>query len=644
MISRGRVLSQLRHNQLVNSYVPLRSWRAIVPSHLSSSSRIATTSHSFQLLLPITCKELSLRQFSATAVACTPEESRLETKQKMNRNNSSTRISKQRRSAMPPVRNLELLTLRNVHAKDTLEDHFEFLAHRHELSKFQFIHILRERLEQCNGSTCWSTAEAFFTKRKSIPHPLVQGFWNLIIAPTGKKKRPKLPVVVREEEVKILEQARRAATLSPIFWSKEQRNHVQTSLPDGTSMKEFLEKRSDYLRSIELEEDAKATLETWQSKLPVKHYRKLINGLQKLHKTRILWSTLHSSTRTHLHGVASSVADYLLVTREESNTSLAKFVLEDPRLEINRNEWKSARDAFCESFVAIQNMLVKEHAHMTKEAEKIPEVVDDYSTMEDSLLETYVEASRQDKSKNAQSDMIKVRNHIAFEALTMEWNPTVTCATFDNTPLFNFPSSPPTDCVVVIDNLPIDVTREQLVDAYSRCGAIQDIAIFHHRPELDPGRRREDSRKKIRTGPRNARQWERPRTPLYAMILFQTKEGAVRAIADPLRVFGMVLDQHLIRSHPAAQMTSLYLEDLVKGDDVRAMEFQLSQMLHPQLYVCLDVSRNHKKVYHLSIQFPHFEAAYWAYGILSASPIEASIQWMKTPADAMMYWTRKLNF
>merc|ERR1712166_1192039 len=195
-------------------------------------------------------------------------------------------------------------------------------------------------------------------------------------------------------------------------------------------------------------------------------------------------------------------------------------------------------------------------------------------------------------------------------------------------------------------------TKERLQQAYERCGVIDSIQIFNFKPELDPTRGKiktaDTNTKKIRTASNTSlkQKWSRPRTPLYAFILFTDTIGASKAISDPLRIFGMVIDSHLIRSHRACDMKTLYLEDVsdvsasnvvnntiahtppstttvtssstddngnddsstvlsgggnvhkVNGNgnnDLSTIEYELGQLLHPiNLYVCLDDSGHNK--------------------------------------------------
>ena len=243
---------------------------------------------------------------------------------------------------------------------------------------------------------------------------------------------------------------------------------------------------------------------------------------------------------------------------------------------------------------------------------------------------------------------------------------------------------PPIDRLVMVDNLPIDMTQETLFQMYGRMGTIEAIQIFNQRPDLAPVRKAIDSKKKIRNASSTSyrsKKWERPRTPVYALILYQDATGAAKASCDPLRIFGMVVDHHLMRSFPASDMHALYLEDVVPsslfGYDVRTIESGLNTLFEPiHLNVCLDdyhhnysyLDRQKKKGLNqkplsYKITFPNFHAAYTSYWKLKYElellqeeekdanhkahelmPPIPSLHWMKTPPDAVLYWTRKLNY
>ena len=122
---------------------------------------------------------------------------------------------------------------------------------------------------------------------------------------------------------------------------------------------------------------------------------------------------------------------------------------------------------------------------------------------------------------------------------------------------------------VFADNLPIDISTQQIREAFKRCGPIDKITIFNARPDIDPGPltqkqlQLQRSRKlKRNTSVGKTSSQQRPRTPVYALLEFKTEDGALRATSDPLRIFGLVWDRHAIRSYSPNEMTTLYLEDI----------------------------------------------------------------------------------
>ena len=46
---------------------------------------------------------------------------------------------------------------------------------------------------------------------------------------------------------------------------------------------------------------------------------------------------------------------------------------------------------------------------------------------------------------------------------------------------------PSEERLVFINNLPIDVSEEEIDEVYSRCGPLDSIRLFNLRPDLDPG-------------------------------------------------------------------------------------------------------------------------------------------------------------
>lgn len=101
-----------------------------------------------------------------------------------------------------------------------------------------------------------------------------------------------------------------------------------------------------------------------------------------------------------------------------------------------------------------------------------------------------------------------------------------------------------------------------------------------------------------------------------------------------------------MRSIRADDITSLFLEDIPEGMYSLDVEHKLSQLLHPEIYVCLDVGQHDfAEPSSCEIKFPSFQMAYHAYQKLQDLDIEgASLHWMRTPEDAMKYWTREYSF
>jgi len=429
---------------------------------------------------------------------------------------------------------------------------------------------------------------------------------------------------------------------------------------------------------------------------------------------------IHACVRTHSSWIAPALVEFFYLTistatveeepLDEVNGEPEKqydiipadvILSTDAKIQSSRDDWKDAQDEFVRAFQTVQALLVNEHESMLEQnglegildgeedsAQQMTrdiELDDNDDMMEESVMSSFQEASRvpEGNVSKEESELVTLlfqpKKYIAFEAISVHDLGLANMVAVPRPPhlysvvgegtVKSVPSTEvenenvaeleaPSDRLVFIDNLPIDVSVQTLTAAYSRCGAIDDITIFHRREDLDPGRRSDDGKKKVRR-PSSAsrRSWERPRTPLYATILYRENTGALKATQDPLRIFGMVVDHHLIRSHRAGDMTSLYIENISPKLDVSAIEYELSQILHPRLYVCLDIDRRRQKGLvgqpNAVIQFPDFESAYWAHSRLSQelmrlsfddTILKTAVHWMPTPRDAMLYWTRKLNF
>jgi hypothetical protein len=624
---------------------------------------------------------------------------------------------------------IQLMQLRNLHPKDTIEEHYEKMARRTELSKFKWIQTLERQLEAktVEDGDAWKQTQWHLDRKSSMPQNVKDGFWNLILAPTGKKKKTTISHHVPAEDVQIFQRARDLSVDFPFFWSKGRKRKVlKTVRQQKETTQDYLALRTETISNLhrsksitEQEEEAKQLTETLHERLPTKYYDKVVDlfrvyiqaceseqadllesentegdeaadeasvvsnisesdndqnsvDIQKPKKRiKMLFSNLKAQAQTHVHLISSDLADFLYINVSVSSDASERedVAAVDPRIIASQKAWNDAKEHFVVSFQSVQTILTEEYAEKAAmlEAEENDKNFDENGEdgkdiadgSEESIMKSFQDAAGAPNNQ-ASTQRIKPRSYVIFEAISIgDWATThggqaLPEASVEGTPLEDacFASSAPNDRLVFIDNLPIDISENRLLEAYSRCGDIESLQVFHRRADLDPGRRLDDSRKKIRNPSSSRQKWQRPRTPLYAMILYRDAAGATKAVADPLRIFGMVLDKHLIRSFRPSDMTKLYLEDISAAHDVTSIEYQLSQLLHPELYVCLDIGRRQGRTFGSSsceIKFPNFEAAYWAYLKLSAQldllkEDGCALHWMQTPRDAMHFWTRQLNF
>ena len=606
------------------------------------------------------------------------------------------------------VTSIELLQLQDLHSREVVEERYERIAQKTEFNQLKWIGDLKKKLESPGKNDLWKRTHFFLQSRKIIPQHVKDGFWDLIVAETAKKSDTKKvknrdplrfekKAKKKDQDVRLFQRARDLSVEFPLFWSMTRKRKVQKHLRlknETNTFNQYLKKRSELLGNIhqsktseEQELECIHLVETLKKRLPATYYEKIIalfqgyieacerekNGSRKSSKERIkmLFSNIQPQANTHAHLVAPALIEFFYINIPDAGESTAAsvdgIISSDHRVLRRQKAWDELKDEFVSSFQAIHSILLEERAKKIENDNTKDDGgnhrEDDSS--EESVLSTFDDAAKtaeiKEKTNSASHQSNRPRFYNVFEALSIgDWaekdgrKSKPFEASVVGTPLefASFPSDPPLDRLVFIDNLPIDITESRLKDAYSRCGDIETMLVFHRRPDLDPGRKADDSKKKIRNPSSSRGRWERPRTPLYAIFLYKDVAGATKAVSDPLRIFGMVLDKHLIRSHRALDMTKLYLEDIGSTHNVTSIEYELSQILHPELYVCLDIGSRQYKIRGSSncvIKFPTFEAAYWSYLRLSnelklLEDENCALHWMETPRDAMKYWTRELNF
>jgi hypothetical protein len=232
------------------------------------------------------------------------------------------------------------------------------------------------------------------------------------------------------------------------------------------------------------------------------------------------------------------------------------------------------------------------------------------------------------------------------------------------------------DRLVFINNLPIDITEEEIDEIYSRCGPLDSIELFNLRPDLDPGpltskRLRELCRnKKLRN--KNSFQngnsmQHRPRTPVYGILRFKTEEGYKVATNPDLCIFGCVIRRHPVLSIKPKAMDTLYLENIPTYLQSISLEQKLAQLLQPHnLHVMLDGMKGvglqeYSKPSSCQVKFPDFQTANHAYHCMKEGIVtdntsgsdetgdeknneDFQVHWFRTPSNSLDYWTRDLGF
>ena len=451
-----------------------------------------------------------------------------------------------------------------------------------------------------------------------------------------------------ETHIDILERARDLSAQRPLLWSitKRRKESMENkkaaaavaaaegaSVGDAISQENALtihQSKSKEIRKLE----AKHLAQILAERLPEKAYKDLMEMFTvyveqttnpKKPKLRMLYFNLSKCASTHIHLVADEAATFFYVDHS---------IDKDPRLKQREKDWNAKESQFVEDVLEIYDSLDKPAQQgnlMKQNADTLGELDKLRTRPSDGIM-----IGRDRQNEQARHGRRRKNVHLVFDAMLLndEWKA---------------PSQH--QYTIFVDNLPIDMEETDLFDLYSRCGPVQSAQIFNQREELDPGpltgkQRREQKVKQRQNTGRNRRRWERPRTPVYSQITFTSKEGYDAAVDPPLRIFGMVVRKHPMRSIRATDMTSLFLEDIPQGMYSLDIEHKLSQLLHPEIYVCLDVGQHDfAEPASCEIKFPSFEMAHYAYQKLQELNIEgSSLQWMRTPEDAMKYWTREYSF
>lgn len=353
---------------------------------------------------------------------------------------------------------------------------------------------------------------------------------------------------------------------------------------------------------------------------------------------RTVGRSVERRASTHYHIIAAYVADFFYL-----NDGLNHNVVEEDEIAKKSQEtWNAFKLDFVDSLVSLQDELLDSAA-------RHPEaLLGDHTSFdedeEDALVVTKEMEIRAitDVSTTPKDRRFRKPRHATFEAVILE----------EDTALSLNDVSELARRTVFLDNLPIDITEDEVHELYSRCGAVEEIHIYNQRPDLDPGplsaaKTQELRKKQLDNNKGSFRNWRRPRSPVYGQVTFIDEKGSEKALVDSLRVFGMVVRRHPVRSIRANDMNRIYLENMPEGFTTMDAEYMLNNEFHPSLLLCLDSGQNNRAVVgSCEVRFPSFELAYTSFRKLQrmdaiSHDSEISIQWLKTPNDANMWWTRQ---
>eukprot|EP00977_Amphora_coffeiformis_P017285 scaffold5538_cov159-Amphora_coffeaeformis.AAC.3 len=424
---------------------------------------------------------------------------------------------------------------------------------------------------------------------------------------------------VEEHVIDTLMAARHKSVVQPLFWNKQDLIRVNSE-----RLHEPLEQNQS--KTIdELHAEAKALALHLRHHLPTKYYKQLVRDLdeyvgadedkidnestpasppimlQEIYEPetvdrpplRFLGPILHRNLKSHFFLVAQDIARFFYLEIPEA----------DPDFVEAQQRWTNMRDRFTTTLLDLQEQI--------QESVRSP------------VVKIIKPATDETKKRSGR--------HVKFQVTAPENEIPAPGASVNR---------------VFLDNLPIDIAEEEIRYLYSRCGPIKSVQIYNQRPDLDPGPLNQSQvtqrrRKALTRVSATFSKWQRPRTPVYSIVEFVDDDGYQRAIDDTLRVFGMIIRRHAVRSVPAAKVTSLFLEDLTNGGYCLELQYELERVIH--LQVSLDQGQKAKVlVQSCEIAFPSFDLAWEAYTKLRN--INGQVQWFRTPKDATSWWTRERGF
>ena len=396
------------------------------------------------------------------------------------------------------------------------------------------------------------TSLTLFNCRSTIVH-------NLMDHPTF------VPVVNRknfEENVELLMKARDANILTnqyPLFFSpgtsRKIRSILKGTVPEASSVISDEEITEYKLKSNDEKRfEAEKIANFLADRLPELAHSKIYKFLEKVvdDKTRRVFflKNVKSACSFHSHLVLNELAAFLLV-------KMPRFSDETFLAELWR-DWNAVRDEISLIFLDSQHRFVqlfeKVEAGMVNNAVN-GETTFEVMSQELSELRKLADSRLPERQNKVSAGRVPNVVQVNFNALLLSEQ-------FVDE--IDYKYRPKTSRRIFLTNLPIDVDEEELMDVYGRCGEITGVSIFNRRLDLDPLRNPGKKTGRRSTSTKGNMMEKISSTPVYAIVNFSNDEGYKAATDLSLKIFGMVLRRHEVRTTLQKDMKSLYIEN-IKG-------------------------------------------------------------------------------
>jgi len=378
----------------------------------------------------------------------------------------------------------------------------------------------------------------------------------------------------------------------------------------------------------DLREAAEQLAHTLAARLPPKLHSQLITLLTSFTTSeeamKKLYPKLNNKARTHTHLVAPELAQFLNITIPSDFEYNSKL------------KWNKTREEVSKSLLESQNAFANQKRGSPSQAlpkgDEVEDMVDAIANLRK------IRSAAEAKSVNA-NEKLFAGAHLRLDAIILPKQII----------------SPVKTHTIFLDNLPIDISIEELKTAYSRIGPVSSVQIYNQRLDLDPGPlstlfiKEKRQKERFSSKKRNSV----PRSPVYAKMDFETHEAYEKALDDHLTIFGMIIRKRAVRSlPPQLDILSLYINNIPPGYGTYTIEQRLSKILSPQVYVCVPkLGKNFEgDIASCEIRFESWDTVQWTYEKLKddvsswAEDGSCFLHYMESPPDAMSYWLREVGY